>query len=48
MAKTNDFSQTPSIEELCPKFETLDDARDRRVRLVRQLLHGDHSRSSSP
>jgi hypothetical protein len=43
MAKTNDFSQTPSIEELCPKFETLDDARRRRAKLVCQLLHGDHS-----
>jgi hypothetical protein len=43
MAKTSNFSQTPSIEELWPEFETLDDARDRRVRLVRQLLHGDHS-----
>lgn len=43
MAKTNDFSQTPSIEELCPDFETLDAARRRRAKLVRQLLEGDHS-----
>ena len=43
MANTNNFSQTPPIEELWPKFETLDDARERRATLVRQLLHGDHS-----
>ena len=43
MADTNKYTPTVPICEIWPKFETKAQALERRAKLVRQLLEGDHS-----